>query len=78
RNAVVVVDVVQGSPAAQGGLRSCDLILKVANQPVKSPSDVQVAVEGGQVGRELMITVERQGNTQTFKLRPMELPRGQG
>ena len=78
RNAVVVVDVVQGSPAAQGGLRSCDLILKVANQPVKSPSDVQVAVEGGQVGRELMITVERQGKTQAFKLRPMELPRGQG
>ena len=71
RNAVVVVDVVQGSPAAQGGLRSCDLILKVANQPVKSPSDVQVAVEGGQVGRELMITVERQGKTQAFKLRPM-------
>jgi len=52
--------------------------LKVANQPVKSPSDVQVAVEGGQVGRELMITVERQGKTQAFKLRPMELPRGQG
>jgi len=78
RNAVVVVDVVQNSPAARGGIRSCDLILKVADQAVKSPSDVQVAVEGGQVGRELQITVERQGKTQALKLKPMELPRPQG
>jgi S1-C subfamily serine protease len=54
------------------------LILKVADQAVKSPSDVQVAVEGGQVGRELQITVERQGKTQALKLKPMELPRPQG
>lgn len=78
RNAVVVVDVVQNSPAARGGIRSCDLILKVADQAVKSPSDVQVAVEGGQVGRELQITVERQGKTQALRLKPMELPRPQG
>jgi len=78
RNAVVVVDVVQNSPADRGGIRSCDLILKVADQAVKSPSDVQVAVEGGQVGRELQITVERQGKTQALRLKPMELPRPQG
>jgi S1-C subfamily serine protease len=78
RNAVVVVDVAQNSPAARGGIRSCDLILKVADQAVKSPSDVQVAVEGGQVGRELLITVQRQGKTQALKLKPMELPRPQG
>jgi S1-C subfamily serine protease len=75
RNAVVVVDVIQGGPASQGGLRSCDLITQVNGEAVKSPSDVQVAVEGGKVGEQMPLTVERAGETKSLLVRPGELPR---
>ncbi len=78
RNGVVVVDVVAASPAAQGGLKTCDLIVEVAGQVVKSPSDVQVAVDRGQVGADLSVTVDRGGQPRSLKLRPGELPRRQG
>jgi S1-C subfamily serine protease len=78
RNGVVVVDVVAASPAAQGGLKTCDLIVEVAGQVVKSPSDVQVAVDRGQVGADLLVTVDRGGQPRSLKLRPGELPRPQG
>ena len=75
RNGVVVVDVAQGSPADQGGLRACDLVVKVDGQEVKSPSDVQVAVDRGRVGVVLPVEVERQGRSESLQVKPGELPR---
>ncbi len=75
RNGVVVVDVAQGSPADQGGLRACDLVIKVDGQEVKSPSDVQVAVDRGRVGVALPVVVERQGRSESLQVKPGELPR---
>ena len=75
RNGVVVVDVAQGSPADQGGLRACDLVVKVDGQEVKSPSDVQVAVDRGRVGVALPVVVERQGRSESLQVKPGELPR---
>ncbi len=73
-NAVVVVDVMANSPAARGGLKPCDLIEKVAGQPVKNASEVQLAVDRGQVGQPLTITVQRGGSTLDLTVRPAELP----
>ena len=72
---VVVVEVLRGSPAARGGLRACDLIEAVANNPVKNPADVQLAVDQGQIGQPLNLKVRRGGQGLSLELRPAELPR---
>ncbi len=74
-NGVVVVDVVPGSPAARGGLRACDLIERVGGTAVDNPSEVQVAVDQGQVGEPLSLRVQRGGRNLSLELRPAELPR---
>jgi S1-C subfamily serine protease len=71
---VVVVEVLRGSPAARGGLRACDLIEAVANNPVKNPADVQLAVDQGQIGQPLNLKVRRGGQGLSLELRPAELP----
>ena len=74
-NGVVVVDVVAGSPAAQGGLKPCDLIEKVAGTPVKNPSEVQLAVDQAQIGQPLSLTVQRNQGVIELSVRPANLPR---
>ncbi|MEB3261163.1 MAG: trypsin-like peptidase domain-containing protein [Cyanobacteriota bacterium] len=76
-NGVVVVDVLAGSPAAQGGLKPCDLIEAVAGAPVKNPSEVQLAIDQAQIGQPLTLSVRRgQGQVQ-LTVRPANLPRQQ-
>jgi S1-C subfamily serine protease len=72
-NGVVVVEVLQGSPADQGGLKSCDLIEQVGGKPVKNPSEVQVAVDQGRVGDPLEVVVRRGQRSFNLTLRPAEL-----
>ena len=74
-NGVVVVEVLEGSPAESGGMRQCDLILRVSDTAVTSPADVQLAVDRGKVGRPMAITVERDGLEQVLQVQPQELPR---
>lgn len=73
-NGVVVVDVMGDSPAARGGLRPCDLIEKVGDTPVKNPSEVQLAVDRGQVNQPLALSIRRGDARQTLIVRPAELP----
>jgi len=74
-NGVVVVDVVQGSPAAQAGLRPCDLIESVGGKEVRNASEVQLAVEAGRVGQSLGVSAQRGGRRLELSIRPAELPR---
>jgi S1-C subfamily serine protease len=74
-NGVVVVDVMANSPAAQGGLKPCDLIEKMGAKPVTNPSEVQLAVDQAQVGEPLDVAVRRGSRTSTLTLKPAELPR---
>ena len=74
-NGVVVVDVMGGSPAARGGLKSCDLIEAVAGKAVRNPSEVQLAVDGARVGELLAVQVRRGDQRLNLNLRPAELPR---
>jgi S1-C subfamily serine protease len=74
-NGVVVVDVMKDSPAAKGGLKTCDLIEQVDGKAVKNPSEVQLAVDRVKVGEALAMTVQRGGRQVTLTLRPAELPR---
>jgi S1-C subfamily serine protease len=72
---VVVVEVMPGSPAARGGLRSCDLIERVGTTEVDNPSEVQVAVDQGRVGAPLTVQVQRGDQQLNLQVRPAELPR---
>ena len=72
-NGVVVVEVMQGSPAAEAGLKPCDLIETVGGKKVKNPSEVQVAVDQGKVGQPLMISIKRGSGSRDVTLEPAEL-----
>ncbi|WP_043369504.1 trypsin-like peptidase domain-containing protein [Cyanobium sp. PCC 7001] len=74
-NGVVVVDVMQGSPASKGGLKPCDLIESVGGRKVRNPSEVQLAVDQGRVGEPLEVVVRRGDATTSLTLQPAELPR---
>ena len=74
RHGVVVVDVMAGSPAAAGGLKSCDLIEAVGGKAVRNPSEVQLAVDGARVGEPLSLEVKRGDGSLSLTLRPAELP----
>ena len=71
----MVVEVLKGSPADQGGLEPCDLIEQVGDKRVKNPSEVQVAVDGGKVGQNLTVRVRRGDQRLNLNLRPAELRR---
>jgi S1-C subfamily serine protease len=74
-NGVLVIEVVEDSPASRAGIRPCDLIRSVNGEAVKDPSQVQLAVDRGRVGQPMPLSVERDGKTQTLTVRPAELPR---
>lgn len=74
-NGVVVVDVMAGSPADQGGLKACDLIEQVGGQPVKNPSDVQLAVDQAKIGDPLALRIRRGEGALDLTVKPGNLPR---
>jgi S1-C subfamily serine protease len=73
-NGVVVVEVMEGSPAAQGGLKACDLIERVGREAVDNASEVQLAVDRGRVGEALSLGVRRRDQRLEISVRPAELP----
>ena len=74
-NGVLVVEVVADTPASQAEIRQCDLILKVDGKAVKNPAEVQIAVDQGQVGEPMKLTLQRDGKEITVDVKPRELPR---
>lgn len=74
-NGVLVVEVVADTPASQAEIRQCDLILKVDGKAVKNPAEVQIAVDQGQVGEPMTLTLQRDGKEITVEVKPRELPR---
>jgi S1-C subfamily serine protease len=56
---VLIIHIVQGSPAAQAGLRPGDVIQALNNQPVNQASEFQQGVEKNGVGKPLSILLQR-------------------
>lgn len=71
---VLVVRVMDNSPAAQAGLEEGDIIQKIDGQPVKSAADVQARVETSQIGQPLQVEVLRDGQSKTVAVRPGAFP----
>src|SRR5215510_3717119 len=70
---VEVVEVVEGSPAAQAGLRAEDLIVELNGVPVQSVDDIQRIMVGDLIGSHVRARVLREGSERELELVPSEL-----
>ena len=71
---VLLVRIVSGSPAARAGLRVGDIIQKINDQAVTTPDEVQHLVEKSNVGSQLQIEVQRDGQSIQVAVRSGSLP----
>src|SRR5881394_3572059 len=70
---VEVVEVVDGSPAAQAGLRPEDLIVDLNGVPVQTVDDIQRLMVGELIGSQVHARVLREGSERELDLVPVEL-----
>ena len=70
---VEVVEVVSGSPAADAGLRTEDLIVAVDGELVEKVDDVQRLMVGDRIGEPVALDVLRGGRRIELRLVPVEL-----
>lgn len=71
---VLVVQVIDGTPAAQAGLKPGDVIIKINDIAVTASSEVQDQVESSKIGNVLKVEINREGQTKVIELRPTSLP----
>ncbi len=74
---VVVMQVQQGSPAAQAGLQQRDIITKIDGNDLNSDSALAQAIANKKPGDTITLTVLRNGNTQQIKLKLGTMPNSQ-
>jgi serine protease Do len=70
---VEVVEVVEGSPAADAGLRAEDLIVELNGVAVAGVDDLQRLMAGELIGEPVMLETVREGTRATVELVPVEL-----
>ena len=73
QGAIGVMEVVEGSPAAQAGLRAGDLIVGVGGQPVSRAGDLQGLMIGAAIGRPLEVEILRDNRLVRLTAVPVEL-----
>jgi S1-C subfamily serine protease len=70
---VEVQEVVSGSPAASGGLRSGDIIVSVGETAVAKAGDLQRLMVEAHIGSKLALSVLRSDHLITLEVVPVEL-----
>jgi S1-C subfamily serine protease len=70
---VEIMGVVAGSPAADAGLRSGDIILEVDDRPIEDVADLQRLMVGEALDGPMQVRVWRDGDVRTILVRPAEL-----
>jgi serine protease Do len=73
--AVEVVEVVAGSPAAEAGLKTEDLIVAIDGVPVSGVDDLQRLLGSERIGVAVTLDVVRAGTRREAVVRPTELAR---
>ncbi|HEY9658188.1 MAG TPA: PDZ domain-containing protein, partial [Allocoleopsis sp.] len=74
---VLIVQVMESSPAARAGLKAGDVILKVNSIAVENASDVQEQVEKSRIGEAVAVEVKRGENIKSLQVRPIAYPADQ-
>lgn len=69
RGGVVVVEVEEGSPAAEAGIEPGDIIAQANRQPVQTVADLRRALEAQDAGEPLLLQVHRKGSSLFVALR---------
>lgn len=70
----LVVEVMQGSPAARSGIRPGDVILRIGSRSVESYGDVIDEIGQTPVGRSLDVSIWRGGTMLNLSIRIVERP----
>jgi S1-C subfamily serine protease len=70
---VEVVEVVEGSPAAEAGLKAADLIIEADGEAVGDVSDLQRLMSGERIGQAVTLRVDRRGRLIEVEIVPREL-----
>jgi S1-C subfamily serine protease len=70
----LVMEVMPRSPAESGGIKPGDVIIKVADQSINTPNDVQQQVEASQIGENLKLVVSREGQERSLDIKPSVFP----
>ncbi|MEO1592473.1 MAG: HhoA/HhoB/HtrA family serine endopeptidase [Cyanobacteria bacterium J06632_22] len=71
---VIIVRVMEGTPAQAAGLQRGDVILKVNEVAVTDAAEVQAQVERSQIGESLDVEVNRAGEVEIIAVEPTALP----
>lgn len=71
---VLVLRIMEGTPADSADMQIGDVILSIDGVPVSTAQDVQNQVEASDIGEPLSIEVDREGKPVTIELRPTSLP----
>jgi S1-C subfamily serine protease len=71
---VLVVRVVEDSPAAVAGIEKGDVLQKVRGMSVNTPIHVQEQVEMSLIGEELEVEINRAGEVKLMKVKPTPFP----
>ncbi|MEO0407008.1 MAG: HhoA/HhoB/HtrA family serine endopeptidase [Cyanobacteria bacterium P01_A01_bin.135] len=71
---VLVLRIMDGTPADNADMRVGDVILSIDGVPVSTAQDVQNQVEASDIGEPLAIEIDREGKPITIELRPTSLP----
>ena len=69
----LVRSVMPAGPAARAGLRPGDLITAVGPEPVRDPAQLTQLVERNGIGQPMDLIVQRQGQSLSLQVRPVDL-----
>ncbi|MBD1909300.1 MULTISPECIES: HhoA/HhoB/HtrA family serine endopeptidase [unclassified Leptolyngbya] len=71
---VLIVQVMEQTPAQEAGLQAGDVIVKINGVDVKTSTEVQEQVESVRVGDRLQLEVNREGRVLSITVRPTAFP----
>jgi putative serine protease PepD len=69
-----VTQVRSGTPAAQGGLKTGDVITAIGNRKIATADDLRSAVAANRPGATVTVTYKRGGTTKTASIKLANRP----
>ena len=73
QSGVEIVEVVTDSPAADAGLKACDLIIEADGEAVGDVGDLQRLMSGERIGQAVTLHIDRRGRLTEIEIVPREL-----